>query len=231
MIIFWNGATSGGRVIDGTWTFQLLASYYLFILIVGVFAMSHIEEEVALIDIKEGGISPYLLKPFSYFWMKLFAEMPHRFIQGGFGIVAIFIVTIFFRDIVVFTHSWLIFSLSVACLMLAYVLSFTLKMTVGILAFWLTEIRGMFEVMEVVILILGGILMPLTLYPKLLEQISYVLPFGYIIYFPVIAFQGQLSAISLLQVLAGQLMWIVVFGFLYKWLWRAGIRKYSAIGQ
>lgn len=231
MIIFWNGATHGGRSIDGIWDFPTLASYYLFLVLVAVFTQSHIEQDVAIRDIKEGGISPYILKPFSYFMLKLFYEVPYRFVQIGWGILTLSVLLIFYSDIISFSTSIQVILLTTVSLVLAYFLSFTLKMLVGIAAFWFTEIRGLFEILEVVILIFGGTLMPLSLLPGSLEQFSYMLPFAYTIYFPVIALQGQLSLIQIFQMLAVQLVWILAGVILYKRLWNLGVRKYSAIGQ
>ncbi|MBA3723435.1 MAG: ABC-2 family transporter protein [Candidatus Levybacteria bacterium] len=231
MIIFWNGATMGGKAIDGIWDFPRLASYYLFTVIVIVFTLSHIEQDVAVHDIKEGNISPYILKPFSYYWLKFFYEIPYRFIQVTWGLLTLSVILIFYSDIVQFTNSWQILFLTILSLFLAFLLSFTIKMIAGILAFWFVEIRGVFEILEVTILIFGGILMPLTLYPEMLERVAYALPFAYVIYFPVIALQGQLPLIELTRMMGVQLLWIGIVGFIYIQLWRAGLRKYSAIGQ
>jgi ABC-2 type transport system permease protein len=73
--------------------------------------------------------------------------------------------------------------------------------------------------------------MPLAFLPDWLERIASMLPFAYMIYFPVIAFEGKLTLIELLQILGVQCVWIGVFFFVYKALWRAGLKKYTAVGQ
>src|SRR6266849_4791416 len=67
MILFWRGVSTA--LPDG-WNVSLLTSYYFLVIVAGAFLMCHIEEDVAELDIQEGNLSPYLLKPFSYFWMK-----------------------------------------------------------------------------------------------------------------------------------------------------------------
>lgn len=230
MLVFWSGATSGGRTID-EWTYPMLASYYLYVMIAQVLTMSHIEPDVANLDIKEGAISSYLLKPFSYYWLKFFSELPYRVIQGGMGIIATGIVTIFARDLIIITNSMQTLMLVLVMIFFAYILSFTFKMIIALLAFWITELRGLFEVVEVLILILGGALMPLSLYPEFLEKIASFLPISYVIYYPIIAMQGQLTNIEILKVIGLQLIWITILGFIYQRVWRAGVKQYSAIGQ
>lgn len=230
LIVFWSGATSGGKVIDG-WTFPMLASYYLYIMIATVLTMSHIEDEVANLDIKEGGISPYLLKPFSYYWLKLFLELPYRVIQGGFGIITMVVIAFFARDLLVITTSVQTFLLALVMLVLAYIVSFTFKMLMSLIAFWMTETRGIFEVMEVLILIAGGTLMPIAFFPDYLQTIINATPMAYVIYYPVIALQGQLTIMESLRIIGIQLLWIIGLGLLYRWVWRAGVKAYAAIGQ
>lgn len=230
MVVFWGGATSGGRTID-EWTFPMLASYYLYVMVALVLTMSHIEPDVANIDIKEGGISPFLLKPFSYYWLKLFYELPYRVIQGVMGFIALGIVAFVAKDLLVFTTSLQTISLVFLMLILAFILSFTFKMIIGLLAFWITELRGLFEVVEVLIMILGGTLMPISLYPELLQQIASFLPISYVIYYPVIAMQGQLTVVESVQVIGIQILWILALGFIYRFMWRSGVKEYSAIGQ
>src|SRR5438477_234288 len=67
MMLFWQGASP---IRD--WTGSLIISYYILVISAGAFLMSHAEEGTALRDIQEGNLSMYLLKPFSYFWLKFF---------------------------------------------------------------------------------------------------------------------------------------------------------------
>src|SRR5438270_201604 len=67
MMLFWKGSPP---IKD--WTGSLIISYYLLVISAGAFLMSHTEEGVAERDIQQGNLSMYILKPFSYFWIKFF---------------------------------------------------------------------------------------------------------------------------------------------------------------
>lgn len=226
LILFWRGANP----IEG-WTFSQIASYYLLVIILNSFLMSHHEDTVARIDIQEGGLTAYLLKPFSYIKLKFFHELSYRLLQGFSAVVLLILFIIFFPSLFVFTNSSVIFSLSIILTIGAFFLGFLFKTIVGLMAFWFTDARGAFETGEVLLFIFAGYLMPIAFFPHWLEQVSTYLPFAYMLYFPIIAFEGKLTEIQLLQVLVTQSVWIGVLFLLYKKMWAAGVKKYTAVGQ
>jgi len=226
LLMFWRGAGP----IQG-WTYPQIASYYLLAIIIGVLLMCHHEKVIGTVDIQEGGLTAYLLKPFSYFWIKFFNELSYRLIEGIFAVGILIIFIHFFSSLFVFTQSLVILLLSVVVAIGALFLSFLFKSIFGLFAFWMTDARGAYETADVVMLILSGTLMPISFFPQWLEQITYLLPFPYIIYFPIIAFEGKLSLLEISQVLGMQLVWILLFVFIYQQLWRSGVKKYTGVGQ
>jgi ABC-2 type transport system permease protein len=115
--------------------------------------------------------------------------------------------------------------------MQAYLLSFTMKMILGSIAFWVIDIRGVFQVFDMITWIFAGYVVPLNIFPQPLQQIAYALPFSYIIYFPITAFQGKLNSLQLVGIIAMQLIWIALLFGLYQFMWRKGVRKFTGVGQ
>ena len=226
LILFWRGAS-----LSNGWTSAEITSYYLFAIVIYAGAMCHQEEHVATIDIQEGGLTAYLLKPFSYIRLIFFNEISYRLIQGSVGLILLGLLILLFPQLFTFTKEIDIFLLSCLMLILSFSLTFVFKMVVGLLGFWMTETRGAFEAVNVLIVIFSGTLMPLAFLPEWLEKIAYLLPFAYMLYFPVIAFEGKLSIDQFGPVLISQLIWIVIMYLLYRILWKYGIKKYTAVGQ
>ncbi len=110
-------------------------------------------------------------------------------------------------------------------------LTFTFKMALGLSAFWFTDVSGFYQLADAILIICAGYMIPLSLLPTWVSQITYALPFSYMLYFPIVALQGSLSQLQLLQIIFMQLMWTTVMSFLYSFLWRMGIRKFTGIGQ
>src|SRR3989338_3301247 len=141
-ILFWRGAFQGRSEIGPGRTFSSLTSYYFLLTVASAVLTVHIEEDVAAYDIQEGKLVSYLLKPFSYYWFKFFDEINYRILQGSYGLLALVILQLFFGQFIILTNNVVIIILSLVIIFLAYILSFTFKMIIGILAFWMTEIFG-----------------------------------------------------------------------------------------
>ena len=69
-----------------------------------------------------------------------------------------------------------------------------------------------------------------TLLPGLLQKAATALPFRYMIGFPVEVLTGQLSTAEIWTGFAFQAGWLAVALVLFAILWRAGVKRYSAVG-
>ena len=117
----------------------------------------------------------------------------------------------------------LLFIISVV---LGYVILFSLEFIIGIFAFWLVEIRGIyFIIIWGLSLLFSGYFLPLEFYPALLAKIAAVLPFRAIIYFPTAIYTGQATGGSLVTALLIQLAWVVALLGLGRFGYRAAFRK------
>ncbi len=231
LLIFWVAVIkASGSSISG-WSIPGITSYYLILAIAGSFIIAHIEEDVAVRDIREGQLVSFLLKPISYFWSKFANEIPWRIMQGFFGVVVFFIFSLFLPKIVDLPDTAALAIVSFLIILLAFLLSFTFKMIVGITAFWLIDFWGLQQIVDVVILLLAGFIAPLEFFPKLLQTIALITPFPYMIYYPIMSLQSKLELSQGLKVIAIQLMWLVLLCLVYKILWRKGVKRFTGEGQ
>ena len=228
-LAFWIGALTYSKNSLGI-SMPDITAYYFLLVIAGSMLMVHVEEDVAREDIQQGRLSQYLLKPFSYFLFNFIEEIPYRLLQGGFGIL-IFIAFVFagFKLHIAADPSILIGAIIVT--ILAYFIGFFYKMALGMIAFWYTDIGGLFGFSDILIIIFAGYLMPIWIFPAWLQHITYFLPFSYIIYFPIMAFQGKLIGFDLIRVILAQIAWICFLYLTCRLIWSRGIRKFTALGQ
>lgn len=229
-LMFWNGALGENQSISG-WNITSLSEYYLLLITAGAFLMSHIENDVSKKDVKNGELANFLVKPFSYYLLKFFYATPSRVLQASYGLAILFIAIIFFNVNLELNISNEQLILGFLVFLLGYLISFTFKMIVGLSALWMTDISGFRELIEVVILILAGFILPLTLLPNYLQVIANALPFSYMIYYPVIAIQGNLSLLESFRILVIQTVWLVILYCTYKSIFFFGIRKFTGVGQ
>jgi ABC-2 type transport system permease protein len=101
----------------------------------------------------------------------------------------------------------------------------------GMITFWTTRVGAIYELFFAIELVVSGRLVPMTLMPLWVQQVSGFLPFQWTFYFPIQALVGNLSPLELLSGLGMQLLWIVIGVVGVNFLWRLGIRRYSAVGN
>jgi len=79
-------------------------------------------------------------------------------------------------------------------------------------------------------ILFSGRFVPLQLMPKVVQGIARYLPFQLQIYFPIQLLQNKLSTAEILQGFLVGLVWLVIAIFLFNRIWRAGIKRFSAVG-
>ena len=119
--------------------------------------------------------------------------------------------------------SLFLFTISVV---LGYLILFSIEFIIGIYAFWLVEIRGIyFLVIWGLSMLFSGYFLPLEFYPAFLAKVAAVLPFRAIIYFPTAIYTGQLIGKSLVTALLIQLTWVAALMGIGRVAYRAAFRK------
>ena len=114
----------------------------------------------------------------------------------------------------------------IVSVMLGFVILFSIEFLIGILAFWVVEIRGIyFAVIWGISWFFSGYFLPLEHYPVLLAKIAEYLPFQAIIYSPTAIYVGRITGKAVVRVLRMQLFWTVALIGLGRLIYRAAVRK------
>ena len=101
---------------------------------------------------------------------------------------------------------------------------------VGCLAFWFESATSLFDVWLGLFGVFSGYLVPLELYPRWVGEVSYWLPFRYMLAFPVELVTGGLSRGQALAQLAAQWGFVLVLLAVAAGMWRLGTRRFAAAG-
>jgi len=230
LILFWTGAMKNSS-FAANWTITAATTYYFLLTIAGAMLNSHIEEDVAVLDIQQGDLTRYLIRPFPYYWIKFIEEIPYRILQGTYGILIMIFFTVFFGKFISLTRDPIAILATILMAVMAFFIMFTMKMNLGLSAFWFKDSRGAFELVYIMIIVLSGGVIPLFLFPKILQTIAYLLPFAYTAFFPILALQGQLTYLQLLQAIGMQTIWLGFFIVLNRIMWSRGIKEFTSHGQ
>ena len=70
----------------------------------------------------------------------------------------------------------------------------------------------------------------LDIVPRGVQQVLYLTPFPYQLYFPVSVYMGKLTEAELLRGLLIQVFWVAAAYGIARLMWQRGIKKYSAVG-
>lgn len=222
-------ASKEGDQVAG-YTISSMISYYLIVTIVDALTAVAEDDWQIAAEIREGTISQFLLKPIDFLWYRLCLFFSGRLIYTAVAIVPVGLFIFFMRKYLVAPPSIEIFGWFLVSLFMTALLQFFLAYTMALLAFWVLEVSTFIFILYAVEYLVGGHLFPLDILPPAVTHALSYTPFPYQLFFPVSIYLGQASGAELWRGLIIQAGWTVAAYFLARFVWRKGIRKYSAFG-
>lgn len=118
----------------------------------------------------------------------------------------------------------------VPALALAWGLRIMIEACLACLAFWLTRIAAAVHAYYAVMLVMSGGFAPLAVLPDPVRVVAEVLPFRWMMAFPVELGMGRLGTAEILQGLAFQTAWLLVACAAFHVCWRVTSRHFTAVG-
>lgn len=221
----WRAVYSDGSGIIEGFTLPMMI-WYLVMTESIVVSPGHVVQHIGD-EIQSGNIAHSLNKPYNFFLFKYASSLGNTWLKFlvtfGMGALVAFIVVGPF-DLSLHSIPFVIVSL-----FLALTLHFSLMAFFAIFAFWLEDAKSIHFIYQKLVFVLGGMLLPLEIFPQWLETISKSLPFSYIAYFPA-KLWVSFSFKDVLPVLLGQIFWISLMIILTTLLYKICIKKISING-
>ncbi|HTV62390.1 MAG TPA: ABC-2 family transporter protein [Verrucomicrobiae bacterium] len=230
MLSLWQKIYSGGNAQHGGWTRAEMIFYYLLVAVMDVFTAVNEDDWQIAADIREGAISQFLLKPIDYLWYRLCLFFSGRLTFVMMAAVPLAAFILLFRGYVVPPANALAVVVFPFSVLLTALLQFFISYSMAMLAFWLLEISTFIFILFAFEYIASGHLFPLNLLPPPIFHALMFTPFPYQMYFPVSIYMGKISGAELWSGLAMQMLWVVLGYCFARFMWRRGVRKYSAFG-
>jgi ABC-2 type transport system permease protein len=128
-------------------------------------------------DVRTGRLPVQLLKPLSYMVARLAQALGERIVRFAMNVVTGMVVATLLVGPIAFSVSGL-------ALPLAFVVDFLGYFAIGLCAFWMESTAGLTLIYSRLTMLLGGMLMPMDIFPEGLKRIVQSLPFASIIYGP-----------------------------------------------
>ncbi len=108
---------------------------------------------------------------------------------------------------------------------LSYLILWEISVLVGLSAFWVIEFGNVSAIKDMLVLVLSGRLIPLWLFPDVVQQVSRFLPFQYIFQAPLEIYIGRMPPLRALMTIMVQVFWVLLFGFLVHLGWGRAQRR------
>jgi ABC-2 type transport system permease protein len=160
-------------------------------------------------EIRSGEITTHFLRPVHYVASTIVSwlgEMTYRFL--GIASAATLTALVVTRAVPfdAMTGAALLVGLWIACAMLLIS-----QLCVGLVATWMSSAAPAFWVWQKLLFVLGGLMIPLTIYPDWLESVAFATPFPAMMFLPAsLVFDGSLARTA--TVFASQAFWVVLLG-------------------
>jgi ABC-2 type transport system permease protein len=120
--------------------------------------------------------------------------------------------------------------LALPAVALGFGINFLLGAAITCIAFWTTRIYSLAEFYWAVALLFSGQFVPLELMPPFIQQVAQYLPFQLFKYFPIQLILNKLEPEVILRDFAMSFIWLGLAFALFLAIWRAGLKRFSAVG-
>ena len=179
-------------------------------------------DDIIMKDVKSGNVEVYMNKPRSYLTINFLRVIGQGLFSFLFiSLVGTIIMTIAIGvpnlNLKIFIPSFII------VLFLGQVLGLFLYGVIGLLAFFIQDVRPVHWIVDKLIMVLGGSYLPISMFPPFLKVFAFISPFGAVNFASSTVYESwnneYLTRIGL------QVLWIVVFGLLLIFVYKKSKEK------
>jgi ABC-2 type transport system permease protein len=173
-------------------------------------------------DVRTGALAVQLIRPLSYIAAHFGRSTGERVVRFVTNLAIGIVVALLLVGPIAFSAGGLL--MFVLVLPMAFIIDFFGAMLVGLCAFWLESTQGIALIYSRLMMLLGGLLLPIEVYPESVQPILRVLPFAAILHAP-----GRMlvspSVALFLQCLGLQLVCLIVYGAVVFAFHRYALRR------
>lgn len=183
-------------------------------------------------EIRDGNIIMRMIKPINVDFSLLFMELGNKVMILTCVFVPVMLAVEIYRYVALGTVAFSIVTLIqfAVSVILSYLLAFYLNLLFGYLAFFLMNIWGFDILKGAIINFFSGAIIPLAFFPGAMRTLFEQLPFASIVYIPTMIYMGKYQGRELLFVFAKQVIWLGVFVFICRLVWKWAQKRLAVQG-
>ncbi len=228
-ILIWSVVFEKAQVVQG-YSYREMMTYVIIGTAFTFFTYNFGFENLIANHIQLGQLSNFISKPVSYIKYIVALSLGRIFIALSMSVVINLSLIFIFHDRLIFyadAAKWLLIFLM---LLMAYFIQLFLTILVGFVAFWTTDIGGVFYSLTVLSRFMSGTYFPINLLPAAFVNFSLALPFVYTFYYPVQLYLGKISLLQGITGLGLEAVWLFALYFAVRFVWKIGLKKYESLG-
>jgi ABC-2 type transport system permease protein len=226
-LVVWSTVARGQGGSAGGYAPEDFAAYFLVQMFVSHLTFSWIMHEFQY-RIQQGDFNMLLLRPVHPIHGDVADNLAYKLVMLVVMLPAAVALALLFRprfDV----EPWAA-ALFVPALVLAFAVRFLCEWSLALAAFWTTRTSAVNQTYFALHAFLSGRVAPMALLPGVLQTSAGLLPFYWMIAFPVELLLGRLTPAEAWRGLAFQALWVAAALALLSALWRIAVRRYSAVG-
>lgn len=182
-------------------------------------------------DIKNGDIAGNTIsKPINFYWKVFFIDLGWHLVSMWVALLAVLMMGYILFPYLVLSLTFTQIVVSILAIIVAIFVTFSTCICLGLLAFWFTHIGAVEGLFWAGRSIFGGEGIPIALFSINILPFIKLLPFRYMYSFPLEILMGKLQTSDLIWGFITGLVWIGILVWLYKFMWREGLKKYNSAG-
>lgn len=181
-------------------------------------------------NIRMGEINPYLLKPFHPLWYYGLRALPTKPLRLPIYLPPMLLVAWLHPGVRYNVQPVALLSF-VASMVIAYMLVFFMQSSLALLAFWISHAEPLVLFWYQLRLLFSGYVVPLALFPPVVREVIWWLPFRFTLSLPLEILVGKTPQSEWGMALMVGMGWTLFFWGLTWILWRRGLRVYTAFGS
>ena len=182
--------------------------------------------------VKDGSLNRELLKPFPPLMGYLLESVASNSLQLLYLVPFTLVFWAFVHERVALGHlepSLLLFF--AAAIIIGGLARLMVSGSIALLSFWIEDVTTLNLILNGGIwALLGGMIVPVATFPDKIRYVAEMLPYRYMLSFPIEIFSGRLSNSEIYTGFATATFWIVLFALIMRLIWKSGLKTYTAYG-
>lgn len=227
----WSAATAarGGEITANGASYGRadFAAYFLIYMVFGHLTMSWDAFEFAWL-VRDGNLSPRLLRPIHPIHSAAADNVGFKLFTSALLLPVWILLFIILRPSP--PPSWTCVAVALPALVLAAVIRYLWQYALASIAFWTTRVDAINQLWFTLDSFLAGRIAPVALMPGWLGILATYSPFRAMGAFPVELCLGRVPPAEILPGFGLQALWLAVGFVVFRVLWLAGVKQYSAVG-